>query len=87
MKKVIDILQIIFVIIFILFGLFVSYQIIKKILGGSWDSEDIIVALVILNLGITFTIAINTAKLSSNHNSLRNQFSCLAKDFKTHLTN
>lgn len=33
-----------------------AFQIIKKLAGGSWEIEDIILGLVILNLTITFGI-------------------------------
>ncbi|MBS3163408.1 hypothetical protein J4427_01845 [Candidatus Woesearchaeota archaeon] len=86
MKK--DIIKIIIkslVIILVIFGLFIIYQIIKKILGGSWSTENIIVSLLILNLGVVLTIGFTAAELRSDHNHLNKQFLALARDFKDHI--
>jgi len=85
-KKLIDNLQILLMIILILFGLFISYQIIRKIVGASWETESIIIALLMLNIGLTFTIAISQVKLNSDHNHLQRQFQYLAKDFKEQMS-
>lgn len=37
-----------------IFGIYVAYQIVKILLGGSWGVEDAILALVVLNITITF---------------------------------
>lgn len=84
MKNIIKVIQIIAIIALIIFGGFLVYQIIKKIFGGSWDTEDIILALLIFNIGFSFTIALNQMKSASDHEHLKYQFGCLAKDFKTH---
>lgn len=84
-RKLIDNIQLILIIILIIFALFVAYQLINKILRGSWDTEDIIIALLMLNIGLTFTIAISHAKLNSDHQHLQRQFHYLAKDFKEHI--
>lgn len=69
----------------ILFGLFLLFQIIRNMLGGSWSTEDIIIGLLIFNLGGLFTIGIIAAQLRSDHDHLKNQFGSLANDFKSHL--
>ena len=43
-------------IILILLGLFVAYQILRAIFGGSWQTESIVIALVIFNLGLTWKL-------------------------------
>ncbi|MEK6880926.1 MAG: hypothetical protein AABY22_15000 [Nanoarchaeota archaeon] len=43
-------------ILLILLGLFIAYQIIKAIFGGTWEIEDIILALLIFNLGLTWKL-------------------------------
>ena len=43
-------------IILILLGLFIAYQILRAILGGSWQTESIMIALVIFNLGLTWKL-------------------------------
>ena len=42
--------------ILILLGLFVAYHILRAILGGSWQTESIVIALVIFNLGLTWKL-------------------------------
>jgi len=37
----------------LLFAIFIAYQILKKLLGGSWAFESIIIALIVFNLGIS----------------------------------
>lgn len=74
------------IIFLIIFGLFVFYQIIKKILGGSWQTEDIIVALLILDITFTFTIALNQVKYNIDYNYFKKNMRSLAKDFKEHVT-
>lgn len=43
-------------IILILLGLFIAYQLLRKIFGGSWQTESLIIALLIFNLGITWRL-------------------------------
>ncbi len=81
-----EIIRAIIVFFLILFGIFLAYQIIRKIIGGSWNTEDIILALLIFNIGFSFTIALNQMRSSSDHDYLKHQFQCMAKDFKTHLS-
>jgi len=73
------------IVILIIFGLFIAYQIIKSIFGWSWSTEDIIISLLIFNLGCVFTIGLVLAKLRSDHNHLVSQFRSLADDFKKHV--
>jgi len=86
-KKLIDKIEFIAIILLIILGLFIAYQIILKIFGGSWATEDIIVALLIFIIGFVFTIALNLVKLNLKHDYLERQFRFLAKDFKEHLSN
>ena len=82
--KFLDITDILIKIFLIIFGLFILYQIILKIFGGSWMTESLIIALLMLNIGLTFTNSIKIAKNNSDFNHLSNQFKCLANDFKLH---
>jgi len=68
----------------IIFGLFIIFQILKKILGGSWTQEDMIIALLGINLTITIGLGFSLSKLNSDVKHLRNQFNALASDFKIH---
>ncbi len=72
-------------IFFFLVGLIVIYQILRKLFGGSWDAENIIVSLVFVNLSATITMTVMTATIRSDLRSLKNQFYSLAADFKKHI--
>ncbi len=43
-------------VVLVLFIVFLIFQIIKKLRGGSWDKDDIIVALIVISLGWTFSL-------------------------------
>lgn len=66
----------------ILFGAFMVYQILVKILGGSWSTEDLIIGLLMFNLGCIFTIVIMLVEVKSDQKHFRSQFGSLAGDFK-----
>ncbi len=66
----------------VVFGLFLAYQVIRKILGGSWTIEQIILAFLMFNMGITITIGFAVVELKSDQNHLKSQFKSLAQDFK-----
>lgn len=40
----------------ILLGLFIAYQLLRAIFGGSWQTESLIIALLIFNLGLTWKL-------------------------------
>jgi|TARA_B100001971_G_scaffold199270_1_gene209680 hypothetical protein len=50
-------------VLLILFGLFIAYQLLLKIIGGSWQNEAIVIGLLMLNLGLTWKLALNSYKL------------------------
>ena len=92
MKDVREIVESLLVIILIIFGLYIVYQIIRYLLGGSWTVEDIIISLLLFILGALLTISIylakvgvSVAKLGSDHNHLSRQFRSLANDFKKYV--
>lgn len=43
-------------ILLILFGLFLAYQLLRAILGGSWQTESLIIGLLLFNLGLTWKL-------------------------------
>ena len=45
-------------IILILLGLFIAYQLLRAIFGGSWQTEGLIIALLIFNLGMTWRLSV-----------------------------
>ena len=43
-------------VVLIIFGLFIAYQLLKAILGGSWQTESLIIAFLVFNLGLTWKL-------------------------------
>lgn len=84
-RKVIDILEIIIYLFLIGLAIFIIYQLIRKILGGSWETPDIMVALLIMTIGIVFNTALKLSKVETRLNNLSKGFHCLAGDFKSHI--
>ncbi|MFA4952864.1 MAG: hypothetical protein WC584_01430 [Candidatus Pacearchaeota archaeon] len=54
-----------FDVLLILFGLFIAYQLLRKIIGGSWQTETLIIALLVFSLGLTWKMNNNLWKLNS----------------------
>jgi|SRR3989344_3198714 len=69
-------------ILLLLFALFVLYQLIKFIFGGSWEKEDLIIGLLMFNIGLTISIGLSHFGLKASHKYLAGQFTSLANDFK-----
>ncbi len=86
MIKTKDVLNIFLYILLIIFSVYIIYQLILKIFGGSWQTEDIVIALLILIIGSVLNITIKLAKLETNFSNLKTSFCSLAKDFKEHLS-
>ena len=91
-KKISDVLNIIIIILAIIFGIFLAYQIFKRITEGSWTTETIVVSLLVLVItslfilaGFLISISRTIGKLESNFSNLKNSFCSMAKDFKEHL--
>ena len=64
----------------------------RKVFGGSWIAESIIIILVMFNLGMTYKISnrltkveIKIARIESDLKHLNAQFSSLARDFKEYI--
>lgn len=70
------------IIFLILFGLYLLVQIGRKIVGGSWGIEEVILGMLFFNTGAIFTIGIMLAQLKADHNHFKSQFRSLAEDFK-----
>ena len=80
-------------IIYILFIIFFIYQLIKVILGGSWETENIMIAGLGIVLTGIFTIVgflINQnkciGKLEERTKNIGESLSGLGKDFKRHIS-
>lgn len=73
-------------VILIAFGLFLAYQALMIILGGSWGIEEFILGIVTLNLSLTVAFAIKTTKgitkLTSDLEHLTADARELKADFK-----
>lgn len=74
------------------FGVYLLYQILRKIFGGSWDAQDVVLGILFFNVSLSVTMIALLTKfhsdldhLRSNHDHLQAQFSNLATDVKTHL--
>ena len=83
-----------FRIIFIIIMVFVAYQVLSAILGGTWDNENIIIAGMGIILAGLFAIVgflINQGKsigvLEERTKNIGESLSNLGKDFKQHLNN
>ncbi|MFH0978311.1 MAG: hypothetical protein V1837_03330 [Candidatus Woesearchaeota archaeon] len=67
----------------IIFGIFLIYQIARLLLGGSWSTEELIVALLVLSLTMTFQLAKKVESMSADMRNFKNSFKALATDFKS----
>jgi hypothetical protein len=90
LSKIIEILAIIFL---ILFGIFMAYQVVRVILGGSWTVEDILISLIGMVITALFAIVGFLVSMSRTLGmierdlvNLKGSFCNLAKDFKQHLS-
>jgi hypothetical protein len=59
-------------------AMFIVYQLLRKIFGGSWETQDIVIALLMLMIGLMFNMAIKQAKFEA-------RFHYLANNFRNHL--
>lgn len=44
-------------VLLILLGLFIAYQLLSAIFGGSWQTESLIIGLLIFNLGLMWRLS------------------------------
>lgn len=52
-------------VLLILLGLFIAYQLLRKIFGGSWQIDSIIITLLVFNLWISWRLNSNLGKLNA----------------------
>ena len=64
------------------FAVYLIYQILKRILGGSWALESIILGILFLNTAVLISLAMLFMELKSDHKHLKHSFHNLATDFK-----
>lgn len=88
MNKIINVAIWVFTVITWAVGLLSIYWIILKLTGHSPTEFQMLTALIVANIGLTFTIAVGVfyklGKMSSDISFLKGQFSTLARDFKEH---
>lgn len=83
MVKFIDLIQIIIIILLIIFGIFVFYQITLKIIGGSWTTEAIIISLLMFNITFSVSIALNIIKFNTDYNYFKKIIYREVRDIKS----
>ncbi len=71
--------------VLIILGIFLSIQLVKVIVGGSWNAEDIIIGLLIFSLGLNITVLRRADHNSHRLDNLTKSFKSLARDFKKHV--
>lgn len=83
-----------FRIIYILILIFVAYQILRVIFGGTWATENIIIAgmgIILAGMFVIVGFLINQSKclgtLEERTKNIGDSLSNLGKDFKQHLEN
>ncbi|MEK6950618.1 MAG: hypothetical protein AABX13_02750 [Nanoarchaeota archaeon] len=69
-------------IILIVLGVIIIYQLLLKILGGSWVIETIILAIVIANAGYTFYFANQVAELRGESRQFEKRFESFERRFE-----
>ena len=69
-------------IILIIFGVFLIYQIIRSMLGGSWEVEDIIIGILLFNTGAVLTIGMIVAELKSDQKHLKDRVDKIEDQFR-----
>jgi len=83
-----------FRIIYIILLIYVAYQVLRVIFGGTWKSENIIIAgmgIILAGMFVIVSFLINQGKclgtLEERTKNIGSSLSNLGKDFKEHLSN
>ncbi|MEK6951737.1 MAG: hypothetical protein AABX29_01865 [Nanoarchaeota archaeon] len=83
-----------FRIIYIIIIIYVAYQVLKAILGGTWETENIIIAgmgIILAGMFVIVGFLINQGKclgtLEERTKNIGDSLHNLGKDFKRHLEN
>lgn len=89
-KLLINLLKIFFIVIII----YICYQVLKVIIGGTWETDNIIIAgmgVILAGMFVIVGFLINQNRLlgalEERTNNIGNSLSHLGKDFKDHLIN
>jgi len=81
-RRMFDVLQLILLIFLIVFGLFILYQIILKILGGSWTTEAVIISFLVLLISIVFSIAVSQIRFTTDYNYFKKDMYGFHREFR-----
>jgi uncharacterized membrane protein len=84
-QKIKQILDILFVVALTIFALFIIYQILRKVFGGSWATEGLVIALLVLNITLTFHLTKEVTQIKTDLSHIKMEFRSLAHDFKEHI--
>ncbi|HLD43550.1 MAG TPA: hypothetical protein VJB08_06230 [Candidatus Nanoarchaeia archaeon] len=82
-----DRLELSLYIVLALLGIYIAYQILRALAGGSWAIEDIILSLVIFNIGLTGALLRTSTGNKHDIRNMQRSFNSLARDFKEHRDN
>ena len=66
----------------IAFGLFIAYQLLRIIFGGSWGAEATLIAAVVLNVSMTFGLVKEVTKLKADMTHLNRNVYNMSSDMK-----
>ena len=69
-------------VIFYIFSVIVIIQMLRFIFGGSWETQDIVVSLLMLNIMVTFSL---NNRLNNNISNLNNKLFQVDKKITSHL--
>ena len=81
-RKILDVVYMGVMIFVIVFGLFIAYQLIRRLLGGSWGVENLVLGLLMTLVGLVFIIAVSQVKLGIEFKFFRRQFGGLVNGLK-----
>lgn len=76
-----EIIQWLLRIFLIVLGLIIIYQLLKKLLGGSWEMQ-LLIALAVANLGYSFYLGNKVSEQKGWSAQFEKRFEALAHDFK-----
>jgi type III secretory pathway component EscR len=89
-----DIIKILIQIIYVVIIIYVIYQLVRALLGGTWATENIIIAgmgIILAGMFVIVGFLINQSKclgkIDERTTNIGNSLSSLGKDFKEHIKN
>ena len=85
MSRLKNIISILGYILFVIMIVIVGYQVIKLIIGGTWEFQDIIIALLVVIITGLFTIFTKLAVLGERTKYIGESVKKLRNDFREHI--